>query len=122
MISFASIGHAFAAALSEIHAGLRVVEKILPSIQQDAAVVEGVTALIPGGGAQTALMVERVAFAILGDVAAAVSAADSAAVASGLNVSLDAQVVAAVKALVTDFKSDLQAAGLLKPAAAKKAP
>jgi phage tail sheath gpL-like len=92
------------------------VEKILPSIQTDAGIVEGVTALIPGAGAQTALTVERVAFAVLGDVAAAVSAADDAAVAKGVNVTLDAEVVTAVKTLVADFKGELQTAGLLKPA------
>jgi len=69
MITFRSVGNVFASVLSSIHTGLKAVEKILPSIQQDAQIVEGVTALIPGGGAQTALAVERVAFGVLGDVA-----------------------------------------------------
>ena len=43
-----------------------------------------------------------------------------ATLAKGLNVTLDAEVAAAVKALVSDFKSELQAAGLLKPAPATK--
>ena len=54
MITFWSVGNVFASVLSSIHTGLKAVEKILPSIQQDAQIVEGVTALIPGG-AQTAL-------------------------------------------------------------------
>jgi hypothetical protein len=120
MITFRSVGNVFASVLSSIHTGLKAVEKILPSIQQDEKIVEGVTALIPGGGAQTALAVERVAFGVLGDVAAAVSAVDEATLAKGLNVTLDAEVAAAVKALVSDFKSELQAAGLLKPAPATK--
>ena len=119
MITFRSVGNVFASVLSSIHTGLKAVEKILPSIQQDAQIVEGVTALIPGG-AQTALAVDRVAFGVLGDVAAAVSAVDEATLAKGLNVTLDAEVAAAVKALVSDFKSELQAAGLLKPAPATK--
>ena len=120
MITFRSVGNVFASVLSSIHTGLKAVEKILPSIQQDAQIVEGLTAMIPGEGAQTALAVERVAFGVLGDVAAAVSAVDEATLAKGLNVTLDAEVAAAVKALVSDFKSELQAAGLLKPAPATK--
>ena len=120
MITFRSVGNVFASVLSSIHTGLKAVEKILPSIQQDAQIVEGLTAMIPGEGAQTALAVERVAFGVLGDVAAAVSAVDEATLAKGLSVTLDAEVAAAVKALVSDFKSELQAAGLLKPAPAAK--
>lgn len=121
MISFKSVGHAFASALTKIHAGLQAVEKVLPSIQQDEKIVEGITALIPGGGAQTALAVERVAFGVLGDVAAAVSAVDDATLAKGVDVTLDAEVAAAVKALVTDFQSELRGSGLLKPAPTAKA-
>jgi hypothetical protein len=120
VITFRSVGNVFASVLSSIHTGLKAVEKILPSIQQDAQIVEGLTAMIPGEGAQTALAVERVAFGVLGDVAAAVSAVDEATLAKGLSVTLDAEVAAAVKALVSDFKSELQAAGLLKPAPAAK--
>jgi len=56
--------------------------------------------------------IERVAFGVLGDVVAAVSAVDHATLAKGVNVALDATVAAAVKTLVTDFKSELQTAGL----------
>ena len=119
MINFKSIGHAFASALTTIHAGLKAVEKILPSIQGDEKIIEGVTALIPGAGAQTALAVERVAFSVLGDVAAAVQAVDAAALASGVNVTLDAEAVAAVKALIADFGKELTGAGLVKPVPTK---
>ncbi len=112
MITFKTVGHAFAFAIQKIHAGLQAVEKVLPATQKDEAIVEGVTSLIPGAGAQTAVAVERVAFGVLGDVAAAVSKADAAALANGVNVTLDAEVAAAVKALITDFKADLQSAGL----------
>jgi hypothetical protein len=112
MITFQSIGHAFAFALEKIHAGLQAVERIIPAVQKDAATVEGITALIPGAGAQTAVAIERVAFGILGDVAAAINAADQATLAKGVNVTLDAAAATAVKSLLTDFKSELQAAGL----------
>jgi hypothetical protein len=112
MFTFKSVGHAVAYALEKIHAGLQAVEKIIPAIQNDAAIVEGITALIPGAGAQTAVAIERVAFGVLGDVAAAVNAADQATMAKGVSVTLDAEVAAAVKALITDFKSELQAVGL----------
>jgi hypothetical protein len=53
-----------------------------------------------------------VAFGILGDVAATVNATDQTTLAKGVNVTLDAEVTAAVKTLIADFKSELQAAGL----------
>lgn len=112
MISFKSIGHAFAFALQKIHAGLQAVEKVIPAVAKNATIVEGITALIPGAGAQTAVAIERVAFGVLGDVAAAVNAADQAALAKGVNVTLDAEVAAAIKTLISDFKSELQTAGL----------
>ena len=112
MISLQSIGHAYAYALEKIHAGLQAVEKVIPAVEKDSSIVEGITALIPGAGAQTAVAIERVAFGVLGDVAAAVNAADQAGLANGVSVTLDAQVAAAVKTLISDFKSELQAAGL----------
>lgn len=112
MITFKSAGHVFAFALQKIHTGLQAVEKIIPAVQKDAPIIEGITALIPGGGAQTAVAIERVAFGILGDVAAAVNAADQAALAKGVNITLDAEAAAAVKTLMADFRSELQAAGL----------
>jgi len=48
MISFQSIGHAYAFALQKIHAGLQAVEKVIPAVQKDATIVEGITALIHG--------------------------------------------------------------------------
>ena len=61
------------------------------------------------------------AFGVLGDVATAVSALDQADIAKGVNVTLDAEVAAVVKTLVADFKTELQTAGLLKPAPVAKA-
>jgi hypothetical protein len=112
MITFTSIGHAYAFALEKIHAGLQAVGKVIPAVEKDATIVEGITTLIPGAGAQTAVTIERVAFGVLGDVAAAVNAADQAALAKGVSVTLDAEVAAAVRTVLTDFKSELQAAGL----------
>jgi hypothetical protein len=112
MVSFKSIGHAFAFALEKIHAGLQAVEKIIPAVQNEAPVIEGITALIPGAGAQTAVAIERVAFGVLGDVAAAVNATDQAALEKGVSVTLDSEVAVAIKTLIADFKSELQAAGL----------
>ena len=97
MITFESVGHEFAYALEKLHAGLQAVEKVIPAVQKDASIVEGVTALIPGAGAQTAVAVERVAFGVLGDVAAAVNAADQATLSKGISVSLDTGAVTAVK-------------------------
>ena len=107
-----SVGSAFGIALEKLHAGLQAVEKVIPTLQKDATTVEGITSLIPGAGAQTALAIERVAFGVLGDAAAAVNAADQATLAKGVNVTLDSEIVTAVKTLISDFKTELQSAGL----------
>jgi len=91
------LGACVAYAIEKIHSGLQAVEKVIPAVQKDAGIVEGITALIPGAGAQTAVAIERVAFGVLGDVVAAVSAVDHATLAKGVNVALDATVAAAVK-------------------------
>ena len=51
--------------------------------------------------------IERAGFAVLGVVISAIDAAGAAAAANGLNVSLDAQVVADVKAIAAAVKGAL---------------
>ena len=58
------------------------------------------------------MAIEHVAFGVLAGVAAAVSAADQATLSKGVSITLDAGVAAAVNTLNTDFKSELQAAGV----------
>jgi hypothetical protein len=116
-ISLSSIGHTFSIVLHGLHTGLAAVERILPTLQQQEPLLERITSLLPGAGAQTALTIERVAFAGLGELAAAVQAADAATLGNGLDLKVDGEVALAVKKLLTDFSAELIAAGLVKPKA-----
>lgn len=63
-----------------------------------APVVEGVTAALPIYG-PLGLTIEKAAFAVLGEVQAAISAGGAAAEAHLANAGLDANVIATVKAV-----------------------
>lgn len=54
---------------------------------------------------EQAANIERVGFAVLGVVIKAIDDAGSAAGANGLNVTLDAQLVADIKSVASTFKS-----------------
>jgi len=111
--NFKSLGHFFASVFHDIHVAATAINtKILPVIEKEAPVIEGVTGLIPGVGT-AAQIIERAAFASLGQVAAAVHGADAAALANGVNVQLDAEFVADIQALIKTYAADLN----LKPAA-----
>lgn len=112
-----SVGHAFAAVFHGIAKGAKEVEKVLILIAPSAAVVESITALVPGIGA-AGVELERAAYAVLGQAVGAVHAAGAAADANGLNVQLDQEFVADLKALIANFKPQLIAAGVIKDAAA----
>lgn len=116
-ISFASVGHAFAAVFHEIAVTAKAVEKILVAIAPTSTEVEAITALIPGIGAE-GVVLERAAYAVLGQVVAAVHSAGAAATANGLNVQLDQDFINDLNALIAKFKPQLVAAGVIKDAAA----
>ncbi len=65
------------------------------------------------------MKLERGAFALLGMAAQAVHEAGDAAEQKGVNIALDAQLIADIKALVAAIEEYLKSAGLTKPAAAK---
>jgi hypothetical protein len=107
---FASIGHFFASALSDLQKACLLVEKVGASAATNAGTVEAITGLIPGIGTE-AVVLERAAFSALGLVVAAVHATGTAASANGLNVSLDETTVQAFQQLITNCKSDLESLG-----------
>lgn len=104
---FKSLGHAFGWIGHEIVSGARAIEKIIPFLQKNEAFVEGVTALVD----PQAVIIERAAFHVLGEVLSAVKDADAAATAKGLLLELDAAVIADLKALANDLHGKLAAAG-----------
>ena len=100
MITITTLEHAFASAASDVVKVARFVEtKVLPEllrVQADSATVEAVANLVSPQAAN----IERVGFAVLGTVIKAVQDAQKAAGAGGLNVALDADLVADVKSIM----------------------
>jgi hypothetical protein len=99
-----SIEHAFASAASDVVKVAKFVEaKVLPALKQaqaEAPTIEAVTALV----SPQAPNIERVGFAVLGVVIKAIDDAGTAAGANGLNVTLDAQLVADIKSIASAVK------------------
>lgn len=113
--SFKSIGHFFATMSSDIVKGARAVGGAMAKAGSAEATVEGITALL----FPQAVELERGAFALLGMAAQAVSATGAAAGANGINLTLDAQLVADIKALIPAIEQYSQSVGVQKPAAGK---
>ena len=78
---------------------------VLKSAEANASTNEAVTSLISPQAAN----IERVGFAVFGVVINALDAAGAAAGANGLNVTLDAQLVADVKAIAAVVKGAVNA-------------
>jgi len=106
--------HAFASAAKDIVAASKVIQSsVLPVLTKaatQASTIEAVTGLV----SPAAVNIERVAFALLGVIIKAITDGGQAIVAGGLNVQLDAALVADIKAILPTVKT--QAAQLM-PAA-----
>lgn len=107
---FANVQHFVASAFSDLHKALTFVEKEVPVLQKAEPIVEGVTA-VALGAASPVVTIERAAFSALGVIVAAATAADAATAAKGISIPLDAAAVAAYKALVAEFKTELTSLG-----------
>ena len=103
-----TLGHAYAVAIGDIKKVAAFVEtKALPVLQAakaDAPTVEAITALVCPQLAN----VERVGDAVLGVVIQAIEDAGTAAASGGLNVTLDAALVADIKAILPAIQSALK--------------
>ena len=99
-----SVEHALAVAASDTVKAARFVETnvlpVLKKVQADQSTIEAVTSLVSPQAAN----IERAGFAVLGVVINAIDVAGSAAGANGLSVSLDAQLVADIKAIAAAVK------------------
>jgi hypothetical protein len=100
-----SVEHALAVAASDTVKAAKFVETsvlpVLKKAQADQSTIEAVTALVSPQAAN----IERAGFAVLGVIINALDAAGAAAGANGLNVTLDAQLVADVKAIAAAVKA-----------------
>jgi len=94
MITFKSVGHFFAKAFQAI-------AKEIPVIESTKPVVEGVTAVIPGGA--PAILLEDAAYAALGGIAAAIAAGGSAVSAKLADAGLDEGAIQAVENALKQF-------------------
>lgn len=106
---FASMGHFFAAAFHDLQKALAFVEQMGTKVEGVGHKIEALTALLPNGA--KAVEVERAAFSALGVLLSAVEATNAAVSADGLDIKLDAAMVNALRALVTDVKDELGALG-----------
>ena len=114
-----TLSHAYAVAISDIKKVANFVETralpVLEAVKADAPAVEAVTALVCPQLAN----IERVGEAVLGVVIQAIEDAGTAVGAGGLNVSLDAALVADIKAILPAIKA---AAKPVPPAVVAPAP
>jgi hypothetical protein len=105
-----SLGHFFASVFQKVLA-------VNTAVQKDAPVIEGATAAIPVYG-PLAVTVEQAAFAVLGEIAAAINAGGAAAEAHLTSAGLDQNVIDTVKAVAA---STVSLADVVKAAPATKA-
>ena len=106
---FASLSHYLAAAFHDVQKVLAFAGQIGSTVQGAEGKIEGLTALLPNGA--KAVEVERAAFSALGVLMGAVTATNAAVGAEGLNIKLDAAMVTALRALVTEVHGELTALG-----------
>jgi hypothetical protein len=111
-----TVEHAFATAAKDLVAAARFVQShVLPVLEKtstQASTIEAITGLV----SPAAVSVERCAFAALGTILKAIQDGGQAAAAGGLNVQLDAALIADIKAILPALKG--QAAALMPPAKA----
>jgi len=93
MITFKSVGHFFATVFQKVVADL-------PKVQATEGVVETVSAAIPVYG-PLAVPIEKAGYAVLGELAAVLTAGGAAAEAKLADAGLDTNVIATVKDLAS---------------------
>ena len=93
MITFKSVGHFFATAFTAL-------AKDIPKVEGTEATVEAVTA---AAGGAVAVPLESAAYAVLGEVAAVITAGGSAASSKLADAGLDVAVIQKVEAVIANF-------------------
>ena len=99
-----SVEHALATAASDTVKGAKFVETsvlpVLKKAQANQSTIESITSLVSPSAAN----IERAGFAVLGVIINAIDAAGAAGSANGLNLTLDAQLVADIKSIAGAVK------------------
>lgn len=91
--------HAFGSLFHDIAAGAKAISPVLVKIQATEGPVEQVTGLFDPG----AVIIERLAYGVLGTVVGTVHDTQKAADADGLNIRYDAAVIADIRKLLADY-------------------
>jgi BioD-like phosphotransacetylase family protein len=111
-----SVEHALAVAAQDVVKTAKFAEtSVLPALksaQANQSTIESITSLVDPQAAN----IERAGFAVLGVIINAIDGAGAAAGTSGLNITLDAQLVADVKAIAAAVKGALSPAVAAAPA------
>lgn len=110
---FKSIGHFFTAVAQDIVKGAKAIGGAMAKIQATEPVIEGLSALVFPG----AVAIEQAAFRLLGESLSAIQKAGDAAAQNGVNLQLDAALVAEIKVLIADIEAFAKSQGTQKPAA-----
>jgi len=115
-----SLEHAYATAIADLKkAGRFVLTTVLPALKEAKAAaptIEAVTAVVSPQLAN----IERVGEAVLGLVIKAVEDGAAAADAGGVNVQLNAALIADIRAILPAVKAQAQSSGLTTAAEAAK--
>jgi hypothetical protein len=114
MIFLQKVEHAIASVAHDIVKVARAVVPVLRKVQGQESTVEALTSLVD----PHAVNIERAAFAVLGKICAAISGAGDAVAAHGLNVQLDAQEIADLKAIAAYLHTATKSALATAPATA----
>jgi len=112
---FKNVGHFFATVAGDIVKGARAVATVMVKVGKAEPEVEAISSLF----FPQAVALERGAFALLGLAAQAVHEAGDVAEAKGVNLVLDQELIADIKALIVAIEEYAKTAGLQKPLVAK---
>jgi hypothetical protein len=110
--SFKNIGHFFSTVAADIVKGARAAASVMSRAEKFEPQVEALTGLL----FPQAVELQRAPFVLLGMAAEAVSETGDAVAANGLNIPLDQQLIADIKALIPAIERYAKAVGVLKPA------
>jgi hypothetical protein len=116
MYFITKVEHALAVVAQDIVRFAKAVAPIFKKIQASESMIEALTNLVD----PNAVAAERAAFALLGKVCAALEHLGDAAAANGVNIQLDAQELADIRALAPALTQLAHAAGLIGKTAAAK--
>lgn len=108
---FKSVGHFFTSVSQYIVKGAKAVSAAGVKVATTQNTVESLTSLL----FPAAVPIEDLAYRLFGDATHAVQSAGDAVAANGVNLTLDAATIAAIRALIPEIEAFAQRIGAVKP-------